>query len=202
MNEKTRTDNVIRNMGVGTLFQVISLILGFVSRTIFIKILGSEYLGLNSLFTNILTILSFAELGIGNAIVFSMYKPLALKDTSKLKKLIKFYKRTYTTIGLIVLTLGLLVIPFIPSIINDIPNIKESIYLIYVLFLIDTSISYFFSYKTAIISADQRNYIVIMYTYIFKIVQIIVQLVILYFTHEYLLYLILQLLTTLTTNNK
>ncbi len=200
MNEKTRTDNVIRNMGVGTIFQIISLILGFVSRTIFIKILGSEYLGLNSLFTNILTILSFAELGIGNAIVFSMYKPLAEKDTSKLKKLIRFYKRTYTTIGLIVLSLGLLIIPFIPSIINDIPNIKESIYLIYVLFLIDTSISYFFSYKTAIISADQRNYIVIMYTYIFKIIQIIVQLIILYFTHEYLLYLILQLLTTLTTN--
>ena len=200
MNDKTRTDNVVRNMGVGTFFQILSLVLGFVSRTIFIRILGSEYLGLNSLFTNILTILSFAELGIGNAIIFSMYKPLATKDTNKLKKLIKFYKKTYTTIGLIILGIGLLIIPFIPSIIADTPNIKESIYLIYVLFLADTSISYFFSYKTSIISADQKNYIVIMYTYIFKIVQIIVQLVILYFTKEYILYLILQVLNTLITN--
>ena len=113
MNDKTRTDNVVRNMGVGTFFQILSLVLGFVSRTIFIHILGSEYLGLNSLFTNILTILSFAELGIGNAIIFSMYKPLATKDTKKLKKLIKFYKKTYTTIGLIILGIGLLIIPFI-----------------------------------------------------------------------------------------
>ncbi len=200
MNDKTRTDNVVRNMGVGTFFQVLSLVLGFVSRTIFIRILGSEYLGLNSLFTNILTILSFAELGIGNAIIFSMYKPLATKNKDQLKKLVKFYKKTYTTIGLIILGVGLLIIPFIPYIIAETPNIKESIYLIYILFLLDASISYFFSYKTSIISADQKNYIVIMYTNIFKIIQIFVQLIVLYFTKEYILYLILQVLNTLLTN--
>ena len=196
----SRTSNVVRNMWVGTFFQVLSLFLGFVSRTIFIRILGSEYLGLNSLFTNVLTILSFAELGIGNAIVFSMYKPLADEDTDKLKKLINFYKKTYTIIGFIILVVGILIIPFIPSIINDTPNIKENIYLIYLLFLIDTAISYFFSYRTSIISADQKNYIVVMYTYIFKICQIILQLILLYFTKEYMLYLILQVITTFLTN--
>lgn len=196
----SRTSNVVRNMWVGTFFQVLSLFLGFVSRTIFIRILGSEYLGLNSLFTNVLTILSFAELGIGNAIVFSMYKPLADEDTDKLKKLINFYKKTYTIIGFIILVVGILIIPFIPSIINDTPNIKENIYLIYLLFLTDTAISYFFSYRTSIISADQKNYIVVMYTYIFKICQIILQLILLYFTKEYMLYLILQVITTFLTN--
>ena len=180
--ENSRTSNVVRNMWVGTFFQILSLFLGFVSRTIFIKILGEEYLGLNSLFTNILTILSFAELGIGNAIIFNMYKPLADNDTKKLKKLINFYKKTYTVIGSVILVIGLMIIPFIPNVIDEIPNIKENIYLIYILFLIDTSISYFFSYKTSIISADQKNYIVVMYTYIFKICQIILQLVLLYFT--------------------
>lgn len=198
--KNSRTRNVVRNMWVGTFFQVLSLFLGFVSRTIFIRILGSEYLGLNSLFTNILTILSFAELGIGNAIVFSMYKPLANEDTDKLKKLINFYKKTYTIIGIIILVVGVLIIPFIPSIINDTPNIKENIYLIYILFLSDTAISYFFSYKTSIISADQKNYIVVMYTYIFKICQIILQLILLYFTKEYMLYLILQVINTFLTN--
>ena len=196
---KTRTQNVVKNMWVGILFQMISLILGFVSRTIFIKILGSEYLGLNSLFTNILTILSFAELGIGNAIVFTMYKPLANKDYEKLKKLTKFYKDIYRKIAYTMIGVGLIITPFLPFIIKEIPDIKESIYLIYIIFLFDTSISYFFSYRTSVISADQKNYIIISYTHIFKIVQIILQLSLLYYTHNYLLYLGLQVLNTIIT---
>ncbi len=200
MNERSRTENVVTNIWVGVLFQIISLILGFVSRTIFIRILGSEYLGLNSLFTNILTILSFAELGIGSAIVFSMYKPLAKKDIEKLKKIVNFFKRTYFKIGIIILIIGTLIVPLIPFIIAEVPKIQESIYLIYFLFLIDTSISYFFAYKTSLITADQKNYIVVTYTYLFRIVQIIVQLLVLHFTKSYLLYLILQILNTFLTN--
>ena len=141
---KTRTQNVMRNMWVGTLFQILSLILGFVNRTIFIKILGAEYLGLNSLFTNILTILSFAELGIGNAIIFSMYKPLSTGDEQKLKKLTNFYKQTYLKIGTIMLVVGLSITPFVPRIIESVPKISESIYLIYILFVVDSAVSYFF----------------------------------------------------------
>lgn len=199
--KKTRSQNVIRNMWVGTMFQMISLFLGFVSRTIFIRILGSEYLGLNSLFTNILTVLSFAELGIGNAIIFSMYKPLANNDMNKLKKLTNFYKKTYKKIALFIVIVGLLITPFIPFIIKNTPNISESIYLIYIIFLFDTSISYFFSYRTSIITADQKNYIIITYMYVFKIVQIVLQLITLYYTHNYLLYLILQVLNTLITHS-
>ena len=200
MNDKPRTNNVVRNMWVGTFFQVFSILLGFISRTIFIKILGSEYLGLNSLFTNVLTILSLAELGISNAIIFNMYKPIAENDIPKLKKIVVFYKRTYALIGLIVLLLGLLILPFLPTIIAEVPKIKESIYLIYTLFLVDTTISYFFYYKSSVIMADQKNYVVVTITYIFKIGQIILQLLILFLTKEYILYLILQLLNTLLTN--
>jgi len=186
-------------MWVGILFQIISLILGFVSRTIFIKILGSEYLGLNSLFTNILTILSFAELGIGNAIIFSMYKPLANHDYDKLRKLSNFYKAIYRKIAITMIAIGLLITPFLTFIIKDIPDIKESIYLIYIIFLFDTSVSYFFSYRTSVITADQKNYIITIYTYIFRIVQIMLQLTLLYFTHNYLLYLGLQVVNTIAT---
>ncbi len=200
MNDKARSENVLRNAWVGILFHTLTLVLGFVSRTVFIHILSSEYLGLNSLFTNILTILSFAELGIGNAIVFSMYKPIADNNQDKLKKLVNFYKKTYTTIGLIILIVGILLIPFLNMIITDAPNLKESIYVIYLFFLADTAISYFFSYKTSIISADQKNYIIIVYTHIFKVIQVIVQLVILYFTKNYLLYLGIQVATTFLTN--
>ena len=186
-------------MWVGTTFQVISLLLGFVSRTIFIKILGSEYLGLNSLFTNILTILSFAELGIGNAIVFNLYKPIANKDEEKIKTLLKFYRKTYFLIGMTILIIGLIIVPFIPNLISEVPDISENIYLIYILFLLDTVISYFFTYRTSIITADQKNYIVISTVQIFKIFQIIVQIIILSITHNYYLYLILQLSNTLIT---
>ena len=118
MNNNSRTKNVLKNMLVGTSFQVISLIMGFISRTIFIKILSAEYLGINSLFTNILTILSFAELGIGNAIVFNLYKPLAKKDEKKINLLLNFYKKTYFLIGMIILILGLILVPFIPNLIS------------------------------------------------------------------------------------
>lgn len=195
----SRTKNVLINMWVGTFFQILSLIMGFISRTIFIKILSAEYLGINSLFTNILTILSFAELGIGNAIVFHLYKPLADNNETKLKKLLNFYKKIYFIIGLIILLCGLALIPFIPSLINEVPNIQENINFIYVIFLLDTVISYFFTYRTSIITADQKNYIVIRTVYIFKIFQIIIQMIVLSITHNYYLYLILQLTNTFIT---
>lgn len=138
MENSSRKKNVIKNMFVGTLFQLISLLMGFVNRTFFIKLLNEEYLGVNSLFTNILTILSFAELGIGNAIVFNLYKPLAQNDEEQVTLLMKFYRDTYSLIGIVILIAGLILVPFLPYLIESMPNIKENIYLIYILFLLDT----------------------------------------------------------------
>ena len=118
MEEKSRTYNSMRNIIVSIGVQVGIILISFISRTIFIKILGAEYLGVNSLFTNVLTILSLAELGIGSAIVYSMYKPLAVRDEKKIAQLMNFYKKVYRKIGIIVLICGIVIIPFLKYIIN------------------------------------------------------------------------------------
>lgn len=198
--EKTRTENVAKNVLYSTIFQFIAYVLGFISRTIFIKILGSEYLGLNGLFTNILTLLSFAELGIGSAIVYSMYKPLATKDNKKLKQLINFYKKTYLTIGLTVIIGSIIFIPFLDFFIKEAPDIKENLVIIYLMFAFNTAISYFFSYKTSIISADQKNYLIIVYNKTAKIIAIIAQIIVIYNTHNYYLYLLIEIISTIMVN--
>ena len=110
---ESRTKNTARNFTFGALAQVLNTIVSFIVRTVFIKVLGKEYLGVNGLFTNILTVLSFAELGIGNAIIYSMYKPVAEGDKEKIKSLMQLYKRAYTVIGIVVFTVGLLITPFL-----------------------------------------------------------------------------------------
>lgn len=126
----SRTENTIKNASFGLVTQVINILLSFISRTVFIYFLGVEYLGINGLFTNVLMVLSFAELGIGNAIVYSMYKPLATDDKEKIKSLMALYAKAYKIIGAFVFVAGLLVIPFMEYIIKDAPNIKENVILI------------------------------------------------------------------------
>lgn len=198
--EKSRTSYVIKNAWIGVVAQSVALVLSFLSRTFFIKILGSEYLGVNGLFTDILTMLSIAELGVGEAIVFNLYKPIAINDEKKIKTLIKFYKKAYQIIGLTIFAVGLLLIPFMDFIIPNRPNISENLILIYVLFLANTSISYLYIYKSTILKANQKNYITVIYKQVFHCIQLVVQILLLYFTHNYILYLIIQFLCTFLRN--
>ncbi len=200
MKNKSRTKNVTINSVVSLLCQVLNLFLNFLTRTIFIKILGAEYLGVNGLFTNILTILSFAELGIGNAIVFNLYKPLAQNDKKKISSLMLLYKNAYTAIGIFVMGAGILVIPFLGIIIKTKPNIPENISLLYILFLLNTAVSYFFVYKKNIIIADQKNYITLIITQVNTIAKVILQTVFLLLTHNFIIYLIIQIVCTLAEN--
>ncbi len=200
MKNQSRTKNVTINSLVSLLCQVLNLFLNFLTRTVFIKILGAEYLGVNGLFTNILTILSFAELGIGNAIVFNLYKPLAQNDKKKISSLMLLYKKAYTIIGLFVLGAGVLVTPFLDVIIKTKPNISENISLLYILFLLNTVVSYFFVYKKNIIIADQKNYITLIVTQGTTIAKVILQTAFLLLTHNFVVYLILQIVCTLTEN--
>jgi len=196
----SRTENVVKNAWFALITQVANILLSFISRTAFIYVLGVEYLGLNGLFTNILMLLSFAELGIGNAIIYSMYKPLATGDKEKIKSLMALYAKAYRLIGIFVFVAGLLVIPFMDYIIKDAPDIKESINLIYLLFLANTTFSYFFVYKKSIIIADQKNYIVSLYQQAFHIIQVLAQIVFLLLTHEYILFLLIQIASTVLNN--
>lgn len=197
---RSRTKSVSINMVIALACQAMGLLLNFAIRTVLIKTLGADYLGVNGLFTNILTILSFAELGIGNAIVFSMYKPLAENDTEKIASLMKLYKKTYTIIGIIIAVVGLAVTPFLTFIIKEEPSVSENLYLLYILFLANTVGSYFFVYKKSIISADQKNYIVLMITEIVHLVQTIAQIVLLIITRNFIVYLALQIAFTLVGN--
>ena len=103
----SRSEYVMRNASVTLAMQILKNLIGFVGRTVFIKVLGAEYLGVNGLFTDILTVLSLAELGIGNAMVFSLYKPLAEKNVAKIKSLMRLYAQSYRIIGFSIAALGL-----------------------------------------------------------------------------------------------
>ena len=200
MGNDSRTKNVVRNSIFALITQVINLIISFVVRTIFINTLGTEYLGVNGLFTNILTILSFAELGIGNAIIFSMYKPAAEGNREEIKSLMKLYKNAYRTIAIVVLVAGLLVIPFLKFIITDVPNIIENITAIYILFLLNTAISYTYTYKRSIISVYQQDYILSMFDFAFNILKNVLQSIILICYKNYMVYLCIQIVCTFVEN--
>ena len=146
---ESRTQKVLLNSSVTFGCQIISLILGFVCRTVFTRMLGAEYLGISGLFTNILTILSFAELGIGSALVYRMYEPLAKKDYKKLHLYMELYKRVYNWIIIVIAVVGIILIPVIPFIVSA-PDVKESLTLLYVLYLCQTLVSYVLVYKKSI----------------------------------------------------
>ena len=200
VKDNSRINNFIKNTVIGIISQFFSLILSFVSRTIFIKILSESYLGINGLFSNILSTLSFIELGFGTAIIYMMYKPVAERDKERIKTLVNYYKQVYFKIGCAMLILGLMVIPFMKYIIKEPPLISENLILIYILFLINTCIGYFYSHKTAIINANQKNYIITLYNQIFKWIQLVFQIIILLVTHNYILYLLIQILCTFFNN--
>lgn len=195
-----RTKNTIRNVKTGFIVQLVNKLMAFVVRTVFIMSLNSEYLGINGLFTNVLTILSFAELGIGTAIIFNMYKPVAVNDKEKIKSLMKLYKTSYNIIGMVVFILGLLVIPLMDVIIKEKVNIPENINIIYLLFLIDTTSSYFFTYKKSIITAYQKQSIINNIDSVVYLIRSIVSILVLVFTKNYYLYLIIQIVFTVLEN--
>lgn len=197
---KSRTENAVKNVKTGFTVQLINKLMAFIVRTVFIKFLNNDYLGVNGLFTNILTILSFAELGIGTAIIFSMYKPVAENNQEKIKSYMNLYKKSYNIIGICVLILGLLVIPFMSLIVKEAPNIKESIILIYILFLINTASSYFFTYKKSIIIAHQQQSVINNIDSIFYIIKSILEILFLVITKNYIVYLVIQIGGTILEN--
>ena len=151
MKKKSRLEYSILNIFTGIWGYILNTILGFICRIVFVRCLSAEYLGISGLFTNILTMLSLAELGIGGAIVYALYRPLAEENKSKIATLVEFYGKAYRIIGIIIGIIGLSLIPFLKIIIRDIPDIKESVYLLYCIYLFNTVIKYFFIYRSSLI---------------------------------------------------
>ena len=200
MKKRTRTEYSILNIATGIGGYILNTILGFACRMVFVRCLSADYLGVNGLFTNILTMLSLTELGIGSAIGYALYKPLAENDEEKIASLVKFYQRAYHIIGIVVACVGLALMPFLNIIIQEKPAISESIYLLYLINLFNTASTYFFSYRSSLLVVAQQNYIVSGLNYIITILQSILQSLFLVITHNYLGYLMIQTAGTFIYN--
>jgi O-antigen/teichoic acid export membrane protein len=195
----SRTKNSIKNVIFSLGNQLVVLGLSFVNRTVFIYVLGVNYLGISGLFSDILSMLSLADLGFGVALTYSMYKPLAKHDYKRLAGLTNLYKQVYSIIAVAVSFIGISLIPFLKYIVrldHNIPNLN----LYYLLFLANTVASYLVVYKTSILTADQKDYILQKYRSIFSILQTIFVTLFLWVTKNYTIYLIIQVLFTYLQN--
>lgn len=200
-----RIKSTLKNFGSGLAMNLVSSLLSFVSRTVFIATLSSSYLGVSGLLGSVLSMLSLAELGIGTAINFSLYKPLAENDDNKIGLLMNFYKRAYRYIGLLVFIIGLILMMFLDFIIKD-PGDVKNIKLIFFIYLVNTSYSYLMSYKNTLISADQKAYLLTKANIGFNILNVIIQLIVLFIWENYIVYLLsnmfVLLIQRLYINNK
>lgn len=194
-----RVKNVIRNILATWIGQVIVVLCNFISRWVFVKVLPLEYLGINGLLGNILTLLSFADLGLGLSLSYYLYEPLARRDEKKILQTVICYKRIYRRIGIGVLLLGIIVYPFIHN--NIINNSKiDNFHIIYFLYIFNASISYFAVHKITLLVADQKEYINTIYVNIVKIVQIILGICILFVWEDYIVFYLVQVVATIVTN--
>ncbi|MFQ9679714.1 MAG: lipopolysaccharide biosynthesis protein [Ruthenibacterium lactatiformans] len=196
-----RSKNAVRNTAYGLINKIVAIVFPFVVRTVFIKTLGSEFLGLNSLFSSILTVLNLTELGFSSAVVFCMYKPIAEDDAYSINALLLFYKRVYAVIGLIIFVIGLALIPFIPHLINGTYPTAINLTVVYLVYLFNTVLSYFmYAYLQALISAFQREDVISKVNVIVQSAMYILQIIVLLTTKNYYAYLLIMPAFTVANN--
>ena len=195
-----RSRATVKNSIWGIVQQVIICVMSMFSRRVMIDTIGVEGVGLNAFLTSVITMLSLAELGIGTAIVYHMYAPIAKGDKTQIAKLMRTYRNIYRVIAVVILALGLCLLPFMDRIVSDTDYSKQYISLIFMLFLIQTTSSYLFTYKRSILSADQKQYIITVFDLGYKIFTIIVGIIVLKLTHELAWYIVLLIVCTVGEN--
>lgn len=200
-NKRSRLKNTALASLAGLGYQLTKIVLMFVYRTVFLMIFSKEYLGINGLFTNILQILSLAELGIGTAIMYRMYKPFAQQDTVQLGALVRFYKNIYRIIAAVVIVLSLAIYQILPLLVNveEIPS-DVNVTVVYFLFVAQSVASYFCAYKQSVINADQRGYMVSLYHLATELVVNVGRIVMIFVTRDYVLVLAVGVLITVASN--
>mgnify|MGYP004573360587 FL=1 len=194
-----RSTNSIKNAITAVISNVVTILIGIVSQAIFIKTLGAEYLGINGLFTNIVSMLGIVELGIGSAIIYNLYEPIAKDDKEKIKSLMNLYKKSYRVIAVIVFIIGMMIIPFLKNIVGDI-SIDINIEFIYSLFIIDVVASYLLTYKRSILYANQKTYITNIVHIGYLIVMNTLQIVILLIAKNFIAYLMIKIICRILEN--
>ncbi len=202
--KNSRTKNSLLNLAASFGGQLLITLLKFVTRTVFIHTLGKSYLGINGLFSEILTMLSLTELGIDTAINFKLYKPLSEGDDKRVRVLMKFYKQAYRIIGAAILLLGLCLIPFLPALVRDYDTLDAlgiNATLIFVLYLLQSVSSYlFFAYRSAVMKANQKKYILDVADYAVTIATNAAQICVLVFLKNFVLYTATVILFTIIKN--
>ncbi|WP_417898976.1 hypothetical protein ABN702_00740 [Bacillus haimaensis] len=193
-----RVRHSLLNIAVGLGNQVIITTLSFVSRTVFITYLGIEYLGISGLFTSILAMLALAEAGIGSSIMYSLYKPVAENDQRKINALMRLYRQAYLIIAIIVFVLGLSFLPFLGFFINE-TNV-DNIHLIYFIFLLNTVLPYLYLHKHSFLNVCQKTYIVTGVFSISSILSVLLKIVILFYTQNFILYLVVESVIVILTS--
>ena len=183
-----KTKFTLYNFIFGIVNYIVTIILGLINRKALVYFLGIEYQGLNGLFSNVLSMLSIAELGFGTAIIYHLYHALAASDIDLTKTLMHFYKKCYYAIAFIIAVIGLLIIPFLHYIVGEV-DLPLSVSGVYLCFLTDTVVSYLFTYKRSILIANQQNYIVTFCDILYQFVMKTIQIVALITTQDYMLYL-------------
>lgn len=194
------TGKLVKNTALGILFKILTIAFTFINRTLFIRVLGEQYLGINGLYSNILSVLSLADLGVNSVLMFFLYEPLTHKDEKKLSTLIAYFRKVYYVIAGFVFAVGVCLIPFLPYLINGADLSEIELVLYYVLFLINTCCSYLAVYKSTMLIADQAAYIVNTVNFVFTVLQSLLQIGVLYITHNYVLYLLVVIACTLGNN--
>lgn len=194
-----RTENSIKNIIMNFLYNLLNYGLRFASRIIFVKTLAEVYLGVNGLLSNVLGILALTELGIGTAIGYSLYEPLAKKNVEKTRSLMNFYKKAYRIISIIIFTLGIILLPSLPYLIKDTTGI-ENLSIIYIIYLTNMAVGYLFSYKRTLITSDQKKYKIVPFIMTFNILTAVLQIIVLLIFKNYIIYLLIQTLCILLEN--
>lgn len=186
-----RVQSAAKNIAFGQIGNFITQLLGFILRTVFIAHLGDTLNGINDLYTSILSVLSMAELGIGTALNYSLYKPVATGDIGKVKSYMQLYKKAYRAIGIVIAVIGLAISPFLPYLVKQPEGVSvRDLTLYYFIFLFNTVSSYFVAYKYSLVNAEQKNYIQTNVITITKMITVTLQIVVILTTGSFYAYLL------------
>lgn len=200
----TRTQNSFFNFITNIGASLLVVVLSFVTRSVFIHTLGTTYLGLEGLFTNILSMLSLAELGFGSAIVFKLYAPIEHGDQRRIQVLMKLYRQVYRIVGAVIVVLGIILIPFLPLLVKNYDALAErglNAVVIFIIYLINSASSYwFFAYKTEFMKATQKSYILNLVGYAVSVASSIAQIIVLALARNFYLYILVQVASTIIRN--
>ena len=197
--KRSRTEFATLNTSIALAIQPFSVIIGFINRTVFIHFLGVTYLGLSSYLTSIVSILSLAELGIGEAMSYALYSPLVREEHGKINAFMILFKKLYRIIGVLIFVFGAILSLFLPYLIKDY-TINNELYWIFFLFIFNSGSSYFFAYKRTLLYVDQRNYVLNLLNFGLNTLRVFLQIAVIIFTQNFIFYLLIETILNIIGN--